>query len=252
MAVTQIFGVGQIWATPTYDATGTAITNPTPIQFGTVQDVSLSLSWELKKLYGSLDFPVAIGRGQGSVTGSLSAAKINFAALNFVMSGTAATGIVDTYDHAAAIPTTPFTITPTIPGGGTFDADLGVLNVTTGRQMTRVASAPATGQYSLAAGVYTFAAADTTQSVVISVRYTATTANTQKTTVSARMMGTAPTFGVDWNMQYMDRVVHYRLHNVTFPKFDFSAKSNDFTIPKLDFEAAADASGQVLTASSTD
>src|SRR5581483_11374955 len=86
---------------------------------------------------------------------------------------TTSTGITALYDDAtgAAIPATPYQITPTVPSSGTWLADLGVVDIN-GNPYTRVASAPATGQYSVAAGVYTFAAADTGKTVYINFRYT--------------------------------------------------------------------------------
>jgi len=238
------FGVGQIWATPLTDASGAAIVVPTPVQIGIVQDVKLDVSYELKKLYGSRQFAEFIGRGQGSVTGSLTAAKISAAALNLVMAGTTTSAFMDATDVTAVIPATPFTVTPAIPNAGTWSADLGVINLTTGRAMNRVASAPATGQYSVAAGVYTFAAADTSNTVTISVKYTATVIGSQKTVVSNINMGTAPTFGVDWNIDYQGKIITYTLPCVTFSKFSFATKANDFTIPALDFEAVMDQTSQ--------
>ena len=56
------FGAGVLFGTPLYDATGTAIANPSPIQFGILQDVTVDESWETKELYGDAQFPVAVGR----------------------------------------------------------------------------------------------------------------------------------------------------------------------------------------------
>ena len=47
------FGSGKLIAVPTNLADGTAIANPTPVILGTMQDVSLDLSVEMKTLYGS-------------------------------------------------------------------------------------------------------------------------------------------------------------------------------------------------------
>jgi hypothetical protein len=62
-----VFGSGALIATPTIDAFGNAIANPSPVEFGTLQDVSLDVSWDTKTLYGQLQFPVAAGRGKGKV-----------------------------------------------------------------------------------------------------------------------------------------------------------------------------------------
>lgn len=235
------FGVGNLTVTPLYDASGTAITNPTPVQVGIIQDVSLDVSFELKKLYGSRQFAEFMGRGQGSVTGKFSNAQINGQLLNLVFGQTTSTGIIGVLDDfSAAIPATPFQVTPTIPGAGTFSADLGVINVTTGRTMTRVASAPATGQYSVAAGVYTFASADTGNSVLISLKYTGTSTTAPKGTVSNLTMGTVPTFSLDWSLPYQGKMITYTLPNITISKLSFAGKNSEFTVPSIDFEAAMD------------
>ena len=57
------FGAGSLFAIPTHDANGAAITTPTPIQFGTLQEVGLDASFDSKKLYGNKQFPIAVARG---------------------------------------------------------------------------------------------------------------------------------------------------------------------------------------------
>ncbi|MFH4180992.1 hypothetical protein WDA55_23325, partial [Acinetobacter baumannii] len=58
------------------------------------------------------------------------------------------------------------TVTPVVPNSGTFVKDLGVTDAIA-IPLKRVASAPATGQYSVdaATGAYTFAAADVGKTV---------------------------------------------------------------------------------------
>lgn len=67
------------------------------------------------------------------------------------------------------IPATPFQVTPKT--GGLWSADAGVINATTGVALVPVTANPATGQYSVAAGVYTFAAADVGVSVTITYSF---------------------------------------------------------------------------------
>jgi hypothetical protein len=40
-----------------------------PRQFGIVQDVTIDFDWTDKELWGQNQFPVAIARGQGKITG---------------------------------------------------------------------------------------------------------------------------------------------------------------------------------------
>ena len=47
-----VFGSGILWGTAQTDAAGSPLATPTPIQFGTLQDVSLDVSFENKTLHG--------------------------------------------------------------------------------------------------------------------------------------------------------------------------------------------------------
>jgi hypothetical protein len=157
-----IFGAGIMWGQALTDASGNAITNPSPVQFGTLQDCSLDISFDTKMLHGQNQFPVAVGRGKGKLSGKAKAAQINGLVWNSLFFGQTMTkGIIgDVYDTTGtAIPGTPYTIAPTPPSSGTWLADLGVRN-SSGVPLTRVASAPTTGQYavtSAATGTASFA-----------------------------------------------------------------------------------------------
>src|SRR5882672_3704584 len=72
------FGAGFLFGTPLTNAQGTAIATPSPVQFGILQEVTVDEDFEMKKLYGAGQFPVAVGRGKGSV--SIKAKAANFSA----------------------------------------------------------------------------------------------------------------------------------------------------------------------------
>src|SRR5689334_12555436 len=55
------FGAGSLWG---YPVGGNTATNPTPTFFGTLQDVSLDISGDVKQLYGQKQFPEAVARGK--------------------------------------------------------------------------------------------------------------------------------------------------------------------------------------------
>jgi len=249
------FGSGVLWGTPLSDATGTAITNPTPIQFGTLQDCSVDISGDIKELYGQNQFAVAVGRGKAKITGKAKFAQINGSLLNSLFFGqTVTNGILsDVYDTTgAAIPATPFTITPTPPSSGTWTADLGVRD-STGLPMTRVASSPTTGQYSVSiAGLYTFAAADTGKTVFINYQYTATSTTATKSTVQNVLMGYAPTFKADLYMPYNGKSLIVTLPQCISTKLSFATKLDDFQISEMDFSAFADSAGNTITWATTD
>jgi hypothetical protein len=236
------FGSGVLIATPT-GAT------PTPIPFGTVQDVSIDFSFATKELMGQYQFPVAVARGAGKVSGKAKFANIDGAVFSSLFFGvTETTGQkLWSYNEAGTIPTTPFTIT--VANGATFDADLGVTYASSGLYLTRVASAPATGQYSVntATGVYTFATGDTGKAVLISYSYTQTTTGA-KSVINNQVMGTAVTFQIDFyqkNPNVAGAQWSLRLYSCMSSKLSVASKNSDFTVPEMDFEAFANAANNI-------
>jgi hypothetical protein len=241
------FGSGVLVGTATTNAFGAAITTPTPIQFGILQEASVDMSFDVKELFGQYQFPVAIGRGKGKITGKAKWAQLNGITINSLFFGQTLTNgelgeVIDTV--GTAIPATPFTITPTVPNSGTWTVDLGVLD-TNGLPMTRVVSAPATGQYSVAAGVYTFAAADTLKVVRISYQYTATSTTRKRMTISNVLMGNAPQFRADLMVPYDGKQFVLTLPACVGTKLSFATKSDDFMVPEFDWSSFADAAGNV-------
>ncbi len=244
-----IFGAGSLIGTATTDAYGNALAAPTPVQFGVLQNVSLDMSFDTKELYGQNQFPIAVGRGKGKITGKASFAQINGMLLNSLFFGqTLVAGTISDVINppAAAIPATPFTITPTIPGSGTFANDLGVTD-TNGMPYTRVVSSPTAGQYSLAAGVYTFASGDTGKNVVISYQYTATSTTSRKLTVANLPMGYSPTFRIDFFVAQGGAPLVVSANACLSTKLSMATKLDDFMLPDFEFSVFADPAGNVLT-----
>ncbi|MEI8032779.1 MAG: hypothetical protein WCH05_05505 [Chlorobiaceae bacterium] len=250
-----VFGAGTLWGTPLTDYSGSAISVPSPIQFGTMQSGSVDMSCDLKELYGGKQFPVAVGRGKGKITGKATFAQLNGSLINSLFFGqTLSAGIVADYFDVigAVIPATPFQITPTVPSSGTWSVDLGVRSAS-GLPMTRVASGPTTGQYSVAAGVYTFATADVGQTVFINYQYTATSTTAQKSTVINVPMGYAPSFRADFSVAYAGKTIIFSIPSCISTKLSFSTKLDDFAVPEFDFSGFEDPStGNILTYSLSD
>lgn len=242
------FGIGKLLCVPTADATGTAIaTNvATPVQLGTLQDVSVDLSFEPKMLYGNKQFPVAVGRGKGKLGFKAKTGEIDGAVLGSLFFGQTpgVSQLAAAIDVTGAIPTTPFQITPTVPGSGTWVADLGVYFSATGVQLKRVASAPTTGQYSVSAGVYTFAAADTGLGVVFNFEYTAASGG-QSFQMTNQLMGYAPTFSALLVTPYLGKKMVLKFNSCISSKFSIPLKNEDFVIPDFDADAFADSSGNL-------
>lgn len=252
----NIFGAGVMWARQLQDSYGNAVSNPTPVKIGAFQDISFDFSFDTKTLYGSNQFPIAVGRGKGKVSGKAKFGQVNGALLNSLVFGqtlNSGTQTIDYNDNSAglAIPATPFTITIAPPTTGTYAKDLGVRNAATAMPMTRVASAPTAGQYSVneATGVYTFSSADNVAAVKVQIdyQYTATVAGSTSSTVMNVPMGYAPTFGIDVYMPYNGKNAIFTFPNCISTKLGLATKLEDFALPEIDIEAFANASGQVVT-----
>lgn len=243
-----IFGAGSIWATPLMDAFGNTIANGTPVQLLTSQEIGMDEGFETKKLYGQNQFPVDVGRGKGNLGVKAKFAQVNALAVSSIYFGQTLTSGLRSFSSSVAgavIPTTPFQITPTVPLSGTWNSDLGVRNAS-GLPMTKVASAPATGQYSVSAGVYTFAAADTGLTVYISFGYTATLAGAGKMTIQNVPMGAAPVCRLDVFFQKNGKDFATTYPNAIASKLGWQSKLDDYMVPEVEFECFCDASGVAM------
>jgi hypothetical protein len=235
-----VFGTGKLIAIPTNDATGAAIANPTPVQLGTLQDVSLDLGVDIKKLYGEAKYPVAIGQGKGNTDLKAKYANINGGVLGSLFMGRSATAGIKApvFDFATAVPGTgPYTVTVVPPSSGTFVADLGVVNLVTGNPMTRVASAPVAGQYSVAGAVYTFAAADSGLAIALNYEYSASSTTGQVFNLTNDLMGYTPSFSILLSQRYDGKTLVVKLNRAVSGKLNMPLKNDDFSV--FDFEATA-------------
>src|SRR6202166_2834901 len=188
------FGAGALWGNRT-DATGSGIG---PDQFGILEDVQIDFDWTTKELWGQFQFPVDIARGQGKISGKAKFARIFGAIFGDLFFGqTPATGqLTVSENEAATVPaSTPYTVT--VANAANYVDDLGVFyaaGASAGYRFTRVTTPSAAGQYSvnLATGIYTFAAADAANAVLISYLYNA--GSGKKLVLSNQLMGFTPTF----------------------------------------------------------
>lgn len=234
------FGSGLLFATNT-------AANSTPVQFGTLQDVQLDISRSLKELYGQNQFPVAIGAAQMKITGKAKVGQVNGQLYNdLFFGGTSATGQTKlAYNEAGAIPAVT-TYTVTVANSATFVDDEGVLYADTGIPFKKVASAPAVGEYSVAAGVYTFAAADASKNVLISYTW-ADAANGQTLSVGNPLQGVQPTFTMIVQRSYNGVQEAFKLWSCISSKLSLPTKMADWGITELDFSCFADSAGRVIT-----
>jgi hypothetical protein len=245
-----LFGSGVLLATPQgLTPYGTTL-NTTPINVGLINEVSLDISASTKQLYGQQAYPLAVGIGTRKLTGKAKMARISGQALGTLFFGyqPSVGETLTSYAQSGSIPTTPFQITPTVPSSGTWARDMGVVYAATGLPLQQVASGPTTGQYSVSAGVYTFASADTGLSVLISYQYTVTATTTRTFTVSNPTIG--PNLPFSLNLFAQDPTTNAQfsmyLYNVVASKLSMGFKLEDFMMPELDFEVYANAAGQVM------
>jgi hypothetical protein len=216
----------------------------TPAQFGTLQQVQLDLSFSVKELTGQFQAPAALARGALKITGKANAARISAANFNNIFFGqTLSTGTTLTQlNEAGAVPATS-AYTVTVGNHTTFVADLGVAYAATGALLTPVASAPTTGQYTVSAGTYTFSAGDANAALLFTYTYTVSTGSGIQLT--NQLMGSQPTFKLVLSEQYQSKTLNVELNSVIAPKLSLAFKNEDFLIPEFDFQASADAAGNI-------
>lgn len=246
-----IFGAGDMFGIPLFDASGNAVTNPTPVRLGTIQEMSLDFSGDVKKLYGQNQFAAVIARGKVDVAGKVKGATINGAMLNQLFFGqTMSTGTqVDANpDNTGVTVATTVTITP--PNSGTFVADLGVTDGF-GVPYTRVASAPAAGQYAvnIGTGVYTFAAGDVGKTAFVSYTYSASVSGAKKIAVQNLTMGAAPSFKAFMRTTFNGKKSLVIVYGCVAQKLGLlGTKLDDFNIPEYDFTGQQDPLGTAAVA----
>lgn len=226
------FGAGGAWAV--LDAS-----NPTPTRFGAVQGANVKFTGALKSLHGQYQYALATGRGATTVGGDITFAQLGARMLNdLIFGGTLATGQVRVADkESGTIATNAVTVT----NSATFATDLGVRAGSTGLPMVRVASSPAAGQYSVSAGVYSFNASETETSVIIDYTYTVSGSG-QKVTIGNPLMGAVSAFAATLTQQFKGLYHTLQLNACTAGSLDFATQMEDFTKPKIDFQANVDSS----------
>lgn len=243
----SVFGVGFLFATPTG-------ANPTPTRFGRLQDVSVDFSYDNKLLYGSNQYALEQARGKAKIDLKATIGVVDPALFNNVYFGlTTTTGeTLNSVDEAA----TPSAGTFTVANGATYSQDLGLYNTVTGLWMTRVASAPAAGQYAVNAttGVYTTNTAQNGQLLRASYTYSSSTGTALAFT--NQLMGQQVYFSVQLVNKFKGsdgivRSLYLNFPRVICPKLGMPLKLDDFTLPQLDMSAGDDGSGNVFNYSMT-
>jgi len=227
------FGTGHLYGINT-------AANSTPFKFAALQDVSIDITQTVKSLYGQSKFAIDQRQGQAKITGKAKAASLNGRMVNELFFGeTLSTGLLVPAVAEAGTVTTNIV---TAANAATFDTDLGVIVASTGLSMAKVAATPAQGEYSVAAGIYTFNAADAGLNVLIDYLYTTASGGTNIDIGNATIGKTTRFMGVFSGLSE-GKSVTLKLNSCVSNKLAFATKKEDYTIPEFDFEAGLDAAG---------
>jgi hypothetical protein len=229
-------GSGSLWGTPA---------GGSPLRFGALQDCQIDSSFDLKELYATGSYPIAFGRGKAKVEIKAKLALISGPLFNAIyFGGTLTSGqILVAESELHSVPATT-TYTVTVGNAATFLGDQGVIYAATGLPLTQVAAgSEALGKYSVAAGVYTFSAADAGTGIAISYAYSATTGWTLA--LGNTRMGPAPSFSILFSQPYGSLQATLQYYNCAASKLSLPSKLDDWTIPEIDFAVGANAAGNV-------
>ena len=222
----------------------TDIANAKPSFLGVLQDLEIDIAVTLKELTGQYRMPVDVAPANMKVTGKAKFARIQGASVNNLLLGqteTDSAGIDMAVAEAFSVPaSTPFTYTSV--NSARFIEDLGVFYAG-GAQLQPVASAPAQGQYSVSAGIYTFAAADEGAAMVAYYSYSST--SLVQLSLANQLMGTGPVFELqakqDYFVQGVEKKLILKLNSCRGSKWSLPFKNTDYTIQDFEFTAFCDA-----------
>ncbi len=235
------FGAGFLFGIPT---------GGSPIMFAALQDVSVDFSQDLKTLHGSYKFPIEQAGGKAKIECKATVGRIDPVLFNSIyFGGNITTGVtLGSIDEAGTIPTPSGPYTITTANAANFRTDLGVYDVGGGVFLTRVASAPTTGQYSVneATGVYTFAAADAGKAVKLYYTYGATSGGVTVNGTN-QALGSVIDFKAVLQNSFKGKQSVLTLNRCISTKLSLPFKMDDFVLPTFNFSAQDDGTGSVFS-----
>lgn len=246
MSIQVYFGVGNLVLTRT------DVAYSTPTKFGVIQDLEIDFDFTNKSLIGQNQFPVDVARGEGKITGKAKLANILARGMNdaffgqTLSSGTA--GVLFANNEAHTVAST----TQAVTNAATFIADQGVFYAASGLPLQQVAAgSEATGKYSVnnSTGVYTFNVADEV-ALVFNYTYSVTT-GASKIAIANQLMGASPVFSMVAASTYKGNVINLVLNAAIATKLTFPLKNTDYVMNDFEFQAYADAAGNLGTITTT-
>lgn len=233
------FGSGSMWGVDSG-------ANPTPGKFGILQDVGIDFGFSNKLLHGSYQFPVAAARGTAKVSWKAKMAQLSGRVFNSLFfNQSKATGQVSVAEDELG---TISAGAVTVANGANFVDDLGVRYSATGLPLTRVASAPATGQYSVNTGTGAYAFNVAENGTVLKFDYTFNIAGTgEKITIVNPLLGVAPTFKSVFTQAFNSLRQTLVFNACLSNKLGTASKLEDFNMPEFDADIFADAGNNIGT-----
>lgn len=236
---------------------GNLASNPTPLRALTIQDAELDISGTIETLKGQYQFPDDAAVTDKKGTGKITMGRKDLSMLNQIffadIAATGGTSVSPVEKHVVAT-----TVTPTPPGSGTFFADLGVYyGADVNKAFERLATgSPGTGQYTVAAGVYTFAAGDVGKDVLISYAFSQSTTG-RIFQVNNQNIGYGPqvevylvdtyqpiNVGTDIAPELILSTMHVMAAKIS--KVTLGNKRSAYSMPEINYEYFQAANGRVL------
>jgi len=219
--------------------TRTDLAQQTPINIGYAQSLSLDIAGEVKPLYGTYQFPLVQARGTIKASGKFVAAEISGIAWNSFFYGQSSFSAGGFQWNIGEQHTIPAGGTLTVTNSTNYDDDLGVIFDASRLPAQKTPSAPAAGYYAESAGVYTFNTAQV--GLVADVTYTSTVTTGQSLLVTSQVIGTTPTFQLDYYTNLNRPALGptpfaVRVFACVAAKHSLGFKLSDFMMPEFDFE----------------
>jgi len=242
-----MFGTGQLFATP--------VGGGAPLRFGALQDVSVDFSGDIKQLFGQYQFALDTARGKTKIEWKASSGNIDITAFNTIFFGqTVASNdeLKQAINETGTVPAMS-TYTVTVTHAADFYMDLGVYNAATGVGLTQVSGAPAAGQYSVSAGVYTFNVAQASTAMLFNYLYESA-ATGGSLAISNQLMGSTPKFQLVLSQVYDSKTFTMLLYSNVADKLSLPLKQDDYLVAELSGQAMADSAnriGRITTTSIT-
>jgi hypothetical protein len=241
------FGAGQLFLNPNG---GNIPTNSTARILATLQDVTIDINATIKDLRGQYQFPDDTAISDRKITWKTGFGRLDIDTYNNIAFGEPAISTGGTPQAVQEAHTVPASAayTVTVTNSATFSEDLGVQYASTGQPLTKVASGPTIGQYSVASGVYTFAAADAATKMLFSYNYTITSGRIL--TVNNHVQGFGPALEMILSLPYQELTAgvpnYIHFYSCKVSKVGLPLKRADYLICDIEGEAYANAAGAVF------